>query len=249
MNHYSEKFTIYDLRFTIYRPNAAASSSAIVNRQSPIVNRSAFTLIELLVVISIIGVLAAFIIPGLKSVKRQQVIKTASAELKQVEAALENYKAKYGVYPPGNTNNLAFNQLYYELSGVIKTTLSGTDSYRTLDSASPIAVVNYTAAFHIGGVVNCSHGSDEDKSVATGFLPGLPPNRIQSVNGTNVLVTSVRGPDAAYMPLGVPDVNPFRYNSSNPTNNSSAYDLWIDIVISGQTNRISNWSRQPQIIH
>jgi hypothetical protein len=48
--------------------------------------------------------------------------------------------------------------------------------------------------------------------------------------------------------MGVPGVNPWRYNSSSPTNNPGAYDLWIQIVITpGQTNLICNWRKQPQI--
>jgi hypothetical protein len=43
-------------------------------------------------------------------------------------------------------------------------------------------------------------------------------------------------------------VNPFSYNSVNPTHNPNSYDLWVDLVIGGKTNRISNWSKQYQII-
>ena len=44
-------------------------------------------------------------------------------------------------------------------------------------------------------------------------------------------------------------VNPICYLSSNPTNNPNAYDLWVDVIIGGVTNRISNWSAEPQVIH
>jgi len=40
-------------------------------------------------------------------------------------------------------------------------------------------------------------------------------------------------------------INPYRYNSSSPTNNPRSYDLWIDVLIGGKFNRISNWSEQP----
>jgi hypothetical protein len=57
----------------------------------------------------------------------------------------------------------------------------------------------------------------------------------------------VGGPDAQYQPLGLPDVNPWRYNSSSPTNNPGSYDLWIQLAFGGKTNLICNWSKQVQI--
>ena len=43
-------------------------------------------------------------------------------------------------------------------------------------------------------------------------------------------------------------LNPWRYVSSNPTNNPGSYDLWVDLLIAGVTNRVSNWSQQPQLL-
>ena len=67
----------------------------------------------------------------------------------------------------------------------------------------------------------------------------------------NVLIASVGGPDQTYQPLGLPDLNPWRYNSSNPTNNPGSYDLWMQLSIGGTTNSqtilICNWSKQVQI--
>ena len=67
----------------------------LINRINVMPRRRAFTLVELLVVISIIGVLAALIIPLAGSVARTKKINTAQAEMQQIETALENYKAKY----------------------------------------------------------------------------------------------------------------------------------------------------------
>jgi hypothetical protein len=47
--------------------------------------------------------------------------------------------------------------------------------------------------------------------------------------------------------LGQEDLNPWRYNSSNPTNNPGSYDLWIQLVIGGKSNLICNWSKQVLI--
>jgi hypothetical protein len=195
------------------------------------------------------------------AVKAAQYKKVARAELEQLETALENYKAKYGAYPPSNKNPaggsydpLILNQLYYELSGV---TRDASGDFTTLDGTATIKAQQYKDAFGVGGVENCTQGGGEDGVSAKDFLPGLKQNRFyypvtNEFNGdkvpTTVLVTSVGGPDDGYKPLGASHLNPFRYNSTNPTNNPGSYDLWIDLRISGVTNRISNWSRQPQIL-
>ncbi len=234
----------------------------IAHRTSQTGNSQAFTLIELLVVIAIIGVLAAFTLPVLRSVKRQQYIRTATAELGQLETALENFKAKYGVYPPENQNspNLSatppyypalFNQLDYELSG---TTVSG-GNFVTLDGSSAPIPVNspgkdVQAAYGVGGFVNCTKGGGEEGTIAQNFISGLSPKEINSTSNntvlTTILVTSVGGPDDTYKPLGVSGLNPFRYRYPG-VNNPGSYDLWVQLVINGQTNLICNWSRQVQI--
>lgn len=216
---------------------------------------NAFTLIELLVVISIMGILAAFTIPVLKKIKESQYKKVAGAELAQIESALEQYKAKYGTYPPSNGyGDALLPQLYYELCG---TTNDG-NYFITLDGASSIQtspVNDVKNAYDVDGFVNCTHGSGEDGVVAQNFLPGLKPNDY-SMDVTNyhnnatvrttALVTSVRGPDPTYTPLQKPGLNPIRYVFPG-TNNPNSYDLWVQLVMSGRTNLICNWSKQTII--
>lgn len=62
--------------------------------------RTGFTLVELLVVIAIIGVLVSLGMAAyMRAVWRSQEVAMTS-DLKQIEASLENFKAKYGFYPP-----------------------------------------------------------------------------------------------------------------------------------------------------
>jgi prepilin-type N-terminal cleavage/methylation domain-containing protein len=230
----------------------------IGNRKPAIGNFTGFTLIELLVVISIIAVLAALTIPVLSAVKALEYKKVAQGELGNLETALENYKAKYGAYPPSNKNPgsanydpAILNQLYYELSGVTRDAVKNT--FTTLDGATTISANDYKAAFGVDGVENCTQGGGEDGISAKNFLPGLKQNQISdnvsnNLVRTTMLITSVGGPDDGYRPLDAAALNPFRYNSTNPTNNPGSYDLWIDLRIGGKTNRISNWSRQVQIL-
>ena len=215
-----------------------------------------FTLIELLVVISIIGVLAAFTIPVLKKLKEAQYKKVARAELDTLQTALENYKAKYGSYPPSSQKTAApnyapamYSQLFYELSG---TTANG-GYYTTLDGRISLPMGSVTTAYGTAGFVNCTHGSAEDGVQARNFLPDLKPTQYNAYVtnngiGTAELVTSVGGPDQDYLPLGPGSsgVNPIRYVYPG-THNPGSYDLWIQLKIGGRTNLICNWSREVQI--
>lgn len=211
--------------------------------------RRAFTLIELLTVIAIIGVLAGLIIATIGSVTRSRKISVARAELGVIESALDSYHAKYNTYPPDSTYGALTNQLYYELSGV-KEDLN-TKTYTTLDGSATILQSDFQNAFGAAGILNCTRGSGEDAVQAKDFLPGLKPNQIASVTaggGVTVsnLITSVGGPDDTYQPMGEMHVNPIRYLYPG-TNNPDRYDLWVQLVISGKTNLVCNWSHSVKI--
>ena len=59
----------------------------------------AFTLIELLVVISIIGILAALILPALSAVKKKAQVKKAQMEAAGIVNAIHTYEADYSKFP------------------------------------------------------------------------------------------------------------------------------------------------------
>jgi prepilin-type N-terminal cleavage/methylation domain-containing protein len=209
----------------------------------------AFTLIELLVVIGIMAILAALIIPITGAVSRQKLRNRTKAELRSIETAIEDYKTKRGYYPPDNPGNqLGFNQLYYELSG---TTVSGT-TYTTLDGNAALDTTTvqgnpiYGKGFQ--GFVNTTKGAGDEGMSAQKFIRDLKPPQIgETQAGVKLLIASV-GWDypVPLVPLPIvkspPKMNPFRYVSTNPTNNPKSFDLWVDIMISGKTNRVCNWS-------
>jgi prepilin-type N-terminal cleavage/methylation domain-containing protein len=223
----------------------------------------AFTLVELLIVIAVMAILAGFIVSSLGGMKRKQYLSTAQKELAQYESALENYKAKYGVYPPANqrpnsnytpaNDRAQFSQLYYELSG---TTLTA-GTFTTLDGVYSISSANVQLAYGVGGFVNCTKGGGEDTVPAKNFLLSLSTRQYyypitNSGSGTPIpttaLVTAVGGPDDNYLPLGPNStgLNPVRYICPG-VNNPTGYDLWVQLKIGGKTNLVCNWTKNVQI--
>ena len=211
-----------------------------------------FTLIELLVVISIIGVLAAFVITVGKGVARTKYISVAKSEMAAIETGLESYKADHGFYPPSNPNtnsiNYLVNPLYFELEGVIPTNVATVNpSYTTLDGVQTVSSNQLTARFGLNGLVNCARGSGEDAVPAKTYLHDLKANQVGTNNNVAILITSVGGPDQNYQPLKAPNFNPWRYSSVNPTNNPGSYDLYVQLQINGKKYLVCNWSKQNAI--
>jgi type II secretory pathway pseudopilin PulG len=224
-------------------------------------------LVELLVVISIIAILATLMFPTIRGVDRAKRLSRAKAELAQMESFIESYKAKLGYYPPDNRNPATgkllpgMNQLYYELDGTI---LTNNNTFIDQDlTAPPMDNIKVASFFGPGvvGFMNCSRGDSDQAGVALKVLRGLRSDQVANVTASNpathltvtarMLVCTVAGPDPNSPPLndGAPPLNPWRYNSSSPTNNPGFYDLWADIFVSGKTYRICNWSSKPLLVY
>jgi prepilin-type N-terminal cleavage/methylation domain-containing protein len=219
---------------------------------SRIHRRRAFTLIELLVVIAIIAILASILFPAFSAIKRSGTIKRSQAELKKVALAIEAYKAQLGHYPPENPDNFAVNQLYYELVGT-KLVNNGNE-YQTETGQGTILTNSFPAFFggnKVAGFVNVTRGGGDEVQNSKNFVVGLAPAQYLEIttNGVSgiVLGTTIRGPLMLSDPAQK-QINPWRYASGSATNNPGQYDLWVDIVVGGKTNRISNWSEKPQIV-
>jgi prepilin-type N-terminal cleavage/methylation domain-containing protein len=71
-------------------------------------NRIGFTLIEILVVISIIAILAGLLIPVIGSVRRRGQVTATVLEIQSLKNAIEQYKQKFGDYPPDGSNSVVF---------------------------------------------------------------------------------------------------------------------------------------------
>jgi prepilin-type N-terminal cleavage/methylation domain-containing protein len=74
----------------------------------------AFTLIELLVVIAVIGILAGLVLSTAGYIQKKSARSRAEAEIAALSAALENYKAEYGAYPPNSAAGSAGALVLYQ---------------------------------------------------------------------------------------------------------------------------------------
>ena len=213
----------------------------------------AFTLIEMLVVISIIGVLAALLFPVAGSIRKNATIKRAKTELSQLETGIENYKLKLGFYPPDNPSRPARNQLYFELLGTMVQKQEPGVPAMTLDGSGQILSGLVLPTFGRNAFSNSNlddlKGAEEGL-IAENFLKAtIKPSQLGELSpGVKVFVGPVPWPENRLpWPTSVKGLNPWRYVSSNPTNNTKSYDLWVDLVISGKIHRISNWRKEPEI--
>lgn len=201
---------------------------------------TAFTLIELLVVVAVIAILAGLLFAVMPQISNKRMRAVARVELFEIQTAIEAYKAHYGVYPPDNPTSVYVTSLYFELVG----TTNNATGYGTLDGRDSITLAN-VAKFGVSGFINSSASTKgtDDRPPAMAFLKELKRDRVGLTNGVQVLVCS----EKATFP-GSKENCAWRYNSSRPTNNVSSYDLWVDLYIDGKTNRISNWSKQPEFV-
>lgn len=72
-------------------------NTKIPKGSSPI--KSGFTLIEVLVVVAIIGVLASLVVANVLGVRQRGRDAQRKSDLRQIQAALELYRADQGAYP------------------------------------------------------------------------------------------------------------------------------------------------------
>jgi prepilin-type N-terminal cleavage/methylation domain-containing protein len=70
--------------------------------------RIGFTLIEMVIVISIIAILAGLLLPVIGTVRRRGQVTATVLEIQSLKNAIEQYKNKFGDYPPDGSNSVVF---------------------------------------------------------------------------------------------------------------------------------------------
>jgi len=204
-------------------------------------SKSAFTLVELLVVITIIGILAGLIVTtaGMAMAKARR--KLVETQRDQLVTVIDSYYAKKNFFPPDNTNSSIINPLYYELTGLSISNNAGQPVFRAINQ-EVFASSDVLAIFNLGGFINASSDPSE---VQNYYKAGLKVSQYRQFSGKvpfSLLGVLVPGPEITN------GITPWHYISSHPTNNVDRYDLWMDIKIRSHVYRISNWSKEPQVL-
>ncbi|HMP82870.1 MAG TPA: type II secretion system protein [Verrucomicrobiota bacterium] len=216
----------------------------------------AFTLIELLVVIAIIAVLAALMIPLAAGALLKQRINRAMTEMAQLDTAIDSYKAARGHFPPDNPNNYARPQLFYELTGTYFQQRNPPRTFVRLKGIDQLPQATVQAAFGVDGFVNTSLTENVNPEAlkqleVRDFFSTLKNSQFLGTNYNGVTVYFIGLPMDGLNEILSPEgrrLTPWHYNSSNPTNNPESFDLWVDIILRGKTNRICNWSATPIVL-
>ncbi|MFM2081981.1 MAG: hypothetical protein RL380_672 [Verrucomicrobiota bacterium] len=201
-----------------------------------------FTLIEMLVVIAIIGILASMIVAGASIASRKSKLTRVKVQLTRLESAIEAYQKQRGYFPPDNSANSQTNTLYYELSG---TTFNPADTEKTYTTLDGHDVITANAAFktslNVEGIQNASAGKGkaDDAASAENYLK-LKATEVETV--TTIGGVTLKLLDVPVEGVNKSDINPWHYNSHNPTNSAEGFDLWAEFLIGGKTNLIGNWN-------
>lgn len=209
--------------------------------------RLAYTLIEMLTVIAIIALLAALILVAFPAVTEKRARATARGLCNALVAAIENYHADLNSYPPDNPANPARPPLLYELTGTSAILLGSGGNTETVVRYDtrlqpPPPGQGYTptelaSLFNRKGFLNAG----TDGAFGRNYLPSLKPRHYASDPADPLppdrrplfLVVPFKGPRGEF--------NPWCYVSTAPSNNPTSFELWVDLVSAGRTNRISNY--------
>ena len=217
----------------------------------------AFTLIELLTVIAIIGIIAAAFVglaPAAGAKMRESRIR---AEMQQLVTAIEEYKSRYGFYPPdgiytsGSLSGLAnpaVHPLFYELVGMLVVNpFDAINGYfQSFDGSGKITSQMLQTVFGREGIANSS--ADRKKILSQNFRSSqhakLDPKSALYPD-LEVFTTALPWPKNDPNPPVPqnPTLNPWRYVSTNPTNNPSSYDLWVEYYRGKEKITLGNWKR------
>ncbi len=81
---------------------------------NPFKTRSGLTLIELLTVVTLIAILATFVLGTAGYAKKKAAIAKAKSQLETIKTGVENFRTDWGLYPPVDTMVGLVSNLYFK---------------------------------------------------------------------------------------------------------------------------------------
>jgi general secretion pathway protein G len=93
-----------------------------------------FTLVELIIVVTILGIMAAIVIPTFQGNVATAKESASKSNLMTIRTQIELYKLQHNGYPPGYANNAVADIASVELQLIRTTTVNGITSSSTVPS-------------------------------------------------------------------------------------------------------------------
>ena len=96
--------------------------------------KNGFTLVELIIVVTILGIMAAIVIPTFQGNVATAKESASKSNLMTIRTQIELYKLQHNGYPPGYANNAVADITSVELQLIRTTTVNGITSSSTVPS-------------------------------------------------------------------------------------------------------------------
>ena len=173
-----------------------------------------------------------------------KVREETTRELRRLVTAIEGYKSSLGFYPPDHVISqnppvidAITNQLLYELLGTLHDT---TNDMFCPDHFPAIRGNLVKQFFNVSSFKNCAEQPELVKRfMSASEIPATLGVSEKPAVGVMAFFPTWEGIDSE-MTEEI-SLASWRYNSTAPVHNPGAYDLWIEIPVSGAKIVVGNW--------
>lgn len=174
-----------------------------------------------------------------------QVVAAIREEGRQLETAIEAYKARLGVYPPDHvisrnpmTVDAVTNQLLYELAGTI---FVASNKIYQAEGHQAVQAAMIKQLFNADRFLN---SSEQTNKVHCFLTPEFASRSREIHDDPDVDVLSFPSlPEGLDLEAALQfEISSWRYVSSAPKQNPGRFDLWTEMTVKNKKRVIGNWS-------